>query len=104
MKNVTLLFAAAMCLAVPASAQEDAEGCKDSTILSRMPKCVIASCDKKDFDAADMRLGPNSDDPYYKQKVEAATEILHYRCDESISFLNIKRNAEAALKRAGFTI
>src|SRR5205823_3424823 len=36
--------------------------------------------------------------------VEGATEILTYRCDESISFLNIKRNAEAALKRAGFTI
>jgi outer membrane protein OmpA-like peptidoglycan-associated protein len=104
MKNITLLFAAAMCLAVPTFAQEDAEGCKDSTILSRMPKCAIASCDKKDFDAADIRLGPNGDDGYKKQNVEGATEILTYQCDESISFLNIQRNAEAALKRAGFTI
>jgi len=104
MKTITLLFAIAMCLAVPMFGQEDEAGCNDSTILSRMPKCVIASCDKKDFDAADIRLGRNGDDGYKKQNVEGATEILTYRCDESISFLNIKRNAEAALKRAGFTI
>lgn len=104
MKNLTLLFAAVVCLALPVFAQEDEAGCKDSTILSRMPKCVIASCDKKDFDAADFRLGPNGDDGYKKQNVEGTTEILNYRCDASISFLNIQRNAEAALKRAGFTI
>lgn len=104
MKNLVLLFAAVVSLALPVFAQEDEAGCKDSTILSRMPKCVIASCDKKDFDAADIRLGPNGGDGYKKQNVEGATEILTYRCDASISFLNIQRNAEAALKRAAFTI
>jgi OOP family OmpA-OmpF porin len=104
MKKAALLFAIAICVALPTLAQEDEAGCKDSTILSRMPKCVIVSCDKKDFDAADIRLGRNGDDGYKKQNVEGATEILKYQCDESISFLNIQRNAEAALKRAGFTI
>lgn len=83
------------------AAQEDAEGCKDSPVLTRMPKCVIGECSKKEFDAFEFIQDYVAEK---KQNVEGAKETITYGCDESVSHLNIARNAEAALKKAGFTI
>lgn len=102
MKKLALVFS--LILVCPLFAQEDAEGCKDSPILSRMPKCSIYQCEKKDFDEADIRISLGENDDYKKQHVEGAKETHTYLCDAAVSQLNVARNAEAALKKAGFTI
>lgn len=105
MKTTALLFAVAVCLAFPALAQtEDAEGCKDSPVLSRQPKCTISECETKDFDEAEVITGPAAEGDFKRQHLEGAKSRITYGCEESVSFLNIARNAEAALKRDGFTI
>jgi outer membrane protein OmpA-like peptidoglycan-associated protein len=87
--------------AFPLTAQEeDAEGCKDSTVLSRMKSCHIESCDKKDFDSANIRTGHEDEKV---RAVEGEVEIITYRCGDNVSFLSIARNAESALKAAGYT-
>ena len=47
---------ALLALAAPATAQDahtDAAGCKDSSVLSRIPGCWIEACVAKDFDSLD---------------------------------------------------
>lgn len=96
-----LLVVLTILAALPLFAQqEDAEGCKDSSMLSRMKGCSIESCDKKDFDRADIRTGATDEQ---MKAVEGAVEIITYRCADNVSFLSIVRNAENALKGAGFT-
>ncbi len=80
--------------------EEDAEGCKDSSTLSRMKSCHIRSCDKKDFDQAQIPTG-SADEQV--QVVEGEVETIIYECADNVSFLQMARNAENALKRAGFT-
>jgi len=100
MKNLLVLAAAALCVFPILAQEEDAEGCKDSQVLSRMKSCRIESCDKKDFDRADVRTGASDEQ---MQAVEGEVETLIYRCGDNVSFLSIVRNAENALKAAGFT-
>lgn len=105
MKKTFVLLTIAVCLAVPAFAQEeDAEGCKDSPVLSRMPKCRITECEKKDYDEADLITAPNPEGDFKRQHLEGDKNTITYVCESSVSQLNIARNAEAALKRAGFSI
>ena len=37
-----------------AQTQPDAEGCKDSSVLSRMPGCYISDCKNSEFDSFEM--------------------------------------------------
>ena len=95
-----------VCLAaVPARAQEldpDTEGCKDSKLLTRMPGCRIDSCEVKEFDARDLIVAYDGDNRV--KNLEGAVEVLDYHCPTKYSFLQLSRNAEAALKKAGYTI
>lgn len=88
-------------LAMPVRAQEetDAEGCKDSPALSRMKGCIISECTKQDFDRAAIRTGPGEEQT---QAVEGEIETITYECSEKVSKLSIVRNAENALKGAGY--
>jgi len=105
MNRLLVLLAAAAMVAAPLVAAEDAEGCKDSTVLSRMSSCNITECEKKDFDAFDFRTAWDEQVGDYKTKtVEGAKEVITYECAETNSLLQIARNAEAALKRAAFTV
>ena len=38
---------------------EDAQSCKDSKLLSRLPGCFIQSCENKEFDQQAVRTGPH---------------------------------------------
>ncbi len=99
----TLVVSMLMLCAAGAWAQEqpqDAEGCSDSKLLNRMTSCVITECDKKEFDSADVVVGKEDD----RQSVEGQTEIVSYDCGENISMLQIARNAEAALRKAGYAV
>lgn len=105
MKALALSVLLAMATVPLLAQQEDAEGCKDSAVLSRMKSCWIDSCDKKDFDKAMLRTGPDSDQAITPQtSVEGSVETIIYKCTDNVSFLAMARNAENALKSAGLTI
>lgn len=98
--SITWLLGA---LAAPASAQDpavDAEGCKESKLLSRMPGCIIESCGAKEFDSAELVINKEAE----TKALEGAVEQLTLTCPGKSSPLQIMRNAEAALRKAGYTI
>lgn len=110
MKRTTwFVVALAVLLAAPAYAQTpdepDVEGCKDSKLLTRMTGCKIIECEVKDFDEAAIqtKAGSSSEDPGVMTKLEGMVEEVRYICPARLSLLQIQRNAEAALKAAGFT-
>jgi OmpA-OmpF porin, OOP family len=100
-----------MCLALPA-AGEDAEGCKDHPLFSRLPAYEIEGCDAVEFDAAAFPVGPpvehadGSISPR-TQAVEGRLTTITYRLKEGAtqaSALQVQRNFEAAIKAAGGTL
>ena len=64
MRRVSLLVVC-LAIAVPscrAFADDDAEGCKDSPLITRMPGSTIHSCEKKEFDQKDIIVGQKDGD------------------------------------------
>jgi len=85
--------------------EPDAEGCKDTPVLTRLPGCKILRCDSKEFDAMDLQVGAirdSGDAPM--TTLEGATDTVTYVCPARLSSLQIVRNGENALKTAGFTV
>jgi OOP family OmpA-OmpF porin len=102
--KTVLALAIALATISPALPQEtDAEGCKDSPLLSRMKSCYIRECSKKDFDEAEAIAGTTADGPTMK-RLEGEVEIITYGCAKNVSLLNIARNVENGLKQAGFSV
>jgi outer membrane protein OmpA-like peptidoglycan-associated protein len=97
-------------LAAPAIAQDaqaDAPGCKDSSVISRMPGCWIEACVAKDFDSLDIFRAAEKPDVFDVTKgtpVEGQTVVIEYSCPASVSPIQIARNAESALKTAGYSL
>jgi flagellar motor protein MotB len=100
MRNIAVLMAVGWCLTMPSvlAAQEDAEGCKDSPLLTRLAGCHIRYCSKSDFDAAELNIKTSA-----TKTVEGKVEKIHYEC-QGKSALQVRRNAEQALRTAGFTL
>lgn len=103
---VTLCVALAPTLALAQDpAEPDAEGCKDTPILTRLPGCRIARCESKEFDAVDLQVGAIKEGGEAPMRtLEGATDMVTYVCPARLSSLQIVRNAENALKSAGFTV
>lgn len=101
-----LLLCGALSLAVQtAHAQDqDAEGCKDSTLITRMPGSTIHSCENKEFDQAKMPLGNDTDGNPKEKTVEGEYHYWDYGTREGVSEIQVFRNFETALKKAGFTL
>jgi OmpA-OmpF porin, OOP family len=104
MMRLTPFLVLVLAMSVPAWAQEpgvDNDECKgkDSALLSRMPGCGLYQCEKKDFDAADLVINKAGE----TQTLEGAIEKLTYACPVTASPLQLHRNAEAALRKAGYT-
>jgi OmpA-OmpF porin, OOP family len=101
---------ALLALAAPVAAQDahaDAEGCKDSSVLSRIPGCWIEACVAKDFDSLDIFRATEKPDVFDVTKgtpVEGQTMVIEYSCPANVSALAIARNAERALLTAGYTL
>jgi len=104
--TLRLLLCGALSLAVQtAYAQDqDAEGCKDSTLITRMPGSTIHSCDNKEFDQAKMPLGNDKDGNPKEKTVEGEYHYWDYGTREGVSEIQVFRNFETALKKAGFTL
>jgi OmpA-OmpF porin, OOP family len=97
------LIAMLVTVAVPAFAQEpgvDAEDCKPSPLMTRMPGCGIYECSKKDFDAFDVVINKAGE----MKSLEGAVDHLKLICPANQSRLQLLRNAEAALKKSGYTV
>jgi OmpA-OmpF porin, OOP family len=97
------LAALAALLAIPAAAQ-DAQGCKDSPLLSRMNGCTIDTCDLKDFDQTELFVGLDESGNAKVKSLEGSIDYREYTCPGNTSGIAIARNAENALKAAGFTV
>ena len=79
----------------------DKEGCKDSPLLSRVSGCHIYDCDHKDWDEMKLPVGPDGK----LKTIEGEKFHIYYEClGESYSRLKVVRNAEAALRQAGYSI
>lgn len=92
-----------LCSAAAVEAQEpgvDEEGCKESKLLARMPGCGIWQCAVKDFDSADLVINKAGETKTLEGAVDAQTLV----CPANMSHLQLVRNAEAALKKAGYSI
>ena len=99
----TLLLVLLLCL-VPSAGlftQEDREGCRDSPLLTRIAGCYISDCSKSDFDAAELTVNTTGDNR--AKHVEGKIEKVTYQCSGK-SALQVRRNAEQALRTAGFTL
>jgi outer membrane protein OmpA-like peptidoglycan-associated protein len=95
-----LALGCALVLAAQRPPLQDRKGCADSTVLSKMPGCAIYICDVKAYNAALMPL--NAQDK--KNTIEGAYERTRYNCPPEISGLEKIRNAENALKTAGYNV
>lgn len=83
----------------PAIAQEDAEGCKDPALFTRMPSFHIYRCDDLQFDRYEF---PVSDGK--KQAVEGHYYFVNYYLNENAQApggLQIARNYTNAIKKIG---
>ena len=104
MKTIILLCVAVLSIAPAVLAQEDAEGCKDSPMITRMAGSKISSCDHKEFDSATFSMPPDAEGNAKEKTVEGEVSTWDYVTREGVSELQVIRNVESALKRAGFTI
>src|SRR5947209_16196162 len=97
-------------IAVPAKliaqedAPQDAEGCKDSPIITRMPGSTIHSCENKEFEQGKFPLGVDSEGTAKEKTAEGEYHYWDYGTREGMSEIQVFRNMETALKKAGFTI
>ncbi len=100
---VGLALGALMVYASPVLGQEpgvDAEGCKESKLLTRMPGCGIYECNAREYDAAELVINKEAE----TKSLEGAIEFQKLSCPAKYSPLQLMRNAEAAMKMAGYTI
>ena len=97
-----------LCLALlPAASwaqEQDAEGCKDSAVITRMAGSKINSCDNKEFDQFTFPLAPDAAGNEQSKVAEGEMHTWDYGTREGVSEIQVFRNIETALKRAGFAI
>ena len=100
----SMLLAMLFIGAVPSQAQAvkpDKEGCKDSPLLSRVSGCYIYDCDRSDWDVVKLPVGVEG----AAQTIEGEKVHIYYECaGETYSRTKVVRNAEAALRPAGYAI
>ena len=87
MKNALVVVALVLFVSPLLAQEEDAEGCKDSTVLSRMKSCRIESCDKKDFDRGNIRTGASDEQ---MQGVEGEVETTQTVLDPGLGCLHVR--------------
>jgi outer membrane protein OmpA-like peptidoglycan-associated protein len=106
-KPAFLFLATAFFAAIPpVHAQDtppDADGCKDTPLITRMPGSFIAICTDKEYDQFTMPVGKNADGEIDKT-FEGEYHDWTFNTREGVSEIQVFRNVEAALKKGGFTI
>ena len=77
----------------------DRKDCRDSPLLSRVSGCYIYSCERNDWEAVKVAVAAGKEDT-----IEGEYEQIYYECPVNYSRLKVVRNAEGALRQAGYTI
>jgi OOP family OmpA-OmpF porin len=85
---------------------KDIEGSKDHPLISRFPGSIIILYDVKKFDEYILPLGKLDEERKLSksQRLEGKITRIQYKAPENLSTLEIYRNYELALKKAGFEI
>src|SRR5579884_2726182 len=100
---IVLLFLAGS-VAFAQDAPQDAENCKDSPMMSRFPGGHINSCDHKEYEEINPRVGTDKDGNSVEKKLGGEYWYWDYGTRDGLSEIQVFRNFETALRRAGFTI
>ena len=106
-RSVIVAIAWCVLAAVPARAQEDADGCKDHPLFTRFPKMYISGCEKSQFDMRAFPTGVPKGDQTTPVEIEGAVSWFQYNAIEGTTTptgLQFMRNFENATKAAGGTI
>ena len=90
-----MLLSAQVCLAQA----KDAEGCKDSALISRFPGSVITGCTDKADDSFRFTL-----DNSKNKTVEGEYHQIHYQFPQTASKAQVVRNLNTAIRKAGYTM
>jgi len=103
--TLLVVFCLLSILTIPqySNAQDDAEGCKDSPLISRFPGGSIHSCESKEYEQLDIVIGKN-DDGEVQKHVEGDYHHWDYGTREGVSEIQVFRNFENALRAGGFHI
>lgn len=97
-----LAVLAILMLAAAAKA-EDVQGCKDPQQLQRFPGSSIYACDDKEYDELDVPTGVN-EDGLVNQHLGGHVRSYSYKLPESSSEIQVGKNIENALAKAGYKI
>ncbi len=81
---------------------EDEPGCKDSTLLARVPGCSIIQCDSKEADGLEIQVGALQDGNIQKESMDGPAEILYYLCPARTTLPQIAKLLEASLSKNGY--
>jgi OOP family OmpA-OmpF porin len=96
--SMLVLFCGATLRAQDDDKPKDAEGCKDSPLVSRFPGSTINSCDNKEFEQADFPMGDT------QKHLEGEYHYWDIATREGTSEIQVFRNFQTALKNGGFNI
>jgi len=88
-----------MPLAVHVCAAQDATGCKDSPLIGRFPGSIIVECRDKADDSFTFTL-----DGGKNKTIEGEFHRIVYRFPSAASKVQVVRNLNTALRRAGYTM
>lgn len=95
----------ALTVVIGAAQQQDVEGSKDHPLVSRYPGLVIIDYAVSEFDEFTLPLGKIKEDkPEKSQRLEGKITRIQYSGPAGRSILEVYRNYEAALRKAGFSI
>ncbi len=105
MKKVLLLILLLLFTQGILFAQQDKPGSKDHPVLSRYPGCGIVEYSQKEFEEFSLLLGPAKDIKTAKRRnLEGKLTYIRYLCPPTRTTLEVYKNYELALTRAGFKI
>jgi hypothetical protein len=96
---VALISSAATLRAQDDDKPKDAEGCKDSPLITRFPGSIIHSCENKEYQEADFPMADSQ-----QKHVEGEYHYWDIGTREGTSEIQVFRNFQNAIKSAGFTI
>lgn len=103
MRHAALITSALLSVASAAGPAE-AAGCRDLAVLQRLPGCTIRECRTRDYDEAEMQSGPvDASGEFPKEFVDGQLAVVTYACPASLRLADIARQAQAALRRAGYS-
>jgi OOP family OmpA-OmpF porin len=106
MKQIIIgsLLALVVCAVTLQAQDQDAEGCKDSPLITRFPGSTIHSCENKEYEQAEMPVGTNKDGDVINKTFEGEYHYWDYGTRDGVSEIQVFRNFQNALKAAGFII